>query len=402
MTNRRGQPLRGICVRATLPGSSGPVLYGGAGGASTGKKGTYLIRGLAAGTYAVQFSDCGRQTYGSGWYHQKPTPQAGTPVTVTSGGTTTGISEVMAPGGTISGRVTSTSGTPVVGACVEAIDAASQALGFRTTDRTGRYTIAGLSTGSYQVSFYPCRNRTPMLATSTRPSPVLVTAPQPVTGVNARLGVAGSISGMVRGTATGTPQANACVVAVPVKPSGSYGSAVSGTGGAYQINDLAAGQYQVYFGDQFCFPFAESDFAPRWFNGQPTQATAADVTVSAGADTSGIGARLALDGGISGTVTDSAHTPVAGECVTASPVGPTPDPLFGETLHPVIGVSGSDGSYSLVDLPPGKYTVEFSTGCGDSGFTTQWWNDAASASSASAVTVSATATVTGIDATLQH
>ena len=194
VTNRRGQPLRGICVRATLPGSSGPVLYGGAGGASTGKKGTYLIRGLAAGTYAVQFSDCGRQTYGSGWYHQKPTPQAGTPVTVTSGGTTTGISEVMAPGGTISGRVTSTSGTPVVGACVEAIDAASQALGFRTTDRTGRYTIAGLSTGSYQVSFYPCRNRTPMLATSTRPSPVLVTAPQPVTGVNARLGVAGSIS----------------------------------------------------------------------------------------------------------------------------------------------------------------------------------------------------------------
>ena len=126
------------------------------------------------------------------------------------------------------------------------------------------------------------------------------------------------------------------------------------------------------------------------------------MTVSAGADTSGIGARLALDGGISGTVTDSAHSPVAGECVTASPVGPTPDPLFGETLHPVIGVSGSDGSYSLVDLPPGKYTVEFSTGCGDSGFTTQWWNDAASASSASAVTVSATATVTGIDATLQH
>jgi hypothetical protein len=68
----------------------------------------------------------------------------------------------------------------------------------------------------------------------------------------------------------------------------------------------------------------------------------------------------------------------------------------------VIGVTGSDGSYSLVDLMPGKYTVEFSTGCGDSGFTTQWWNDASSASSATVVTVPATATVTAIDATLQH
>ena len=402
VTNRRGQPLRRICVRAALPGPSGPVLYGGAGGGITGKKGTYLIRGLAAGTYAVQFSDCGRQSYGSGWYHQKPTAQSGTPVTVTSGSTTTGISEVLAPGGSISGRVTSGSGTPVAGACVEAIDAASQSSGFRVTDRTGRYSIAGLSTGSYQLTFYSCRNRTPMLASSTRPAPVLVTAPQPVTGVNARLGVAGSISGIVRGTASATPLANACVVAVPVDPGGSYGYGVSEAGGAYQISGLGAGRYQVYFGDPFCFPFAESDFAARWFNGQPTQATAADVTVSAGADTSGIGARLALDGGISGTVTDSAHTPVAGECVTASPVGATPDPLFGETLHPVIGVSGSDGSYSLVDLPPGKYTVEFSTGCGDSGFITQWWNDAASASSASVVTVSATATVTGIDATLQH
>jgi hypothetical protein len=158
----------------------------------------------------------------------------------------------------------------------------------------------------------------------------------------------------------------------------------------------------VYFGDPFCFLFAEADFAPQWFKAQPTRATAADVTVSAGADTSGIGAKLALDGGISGTVTDSAHTPIAGECVTATPVSATPDPLYGQRLHPVIGVSGSDGSYSLVDLLPGKYTVEFSTGCGDSGFTTQWWNDAASASSASAITVSATATVTGIDATLQH
>jgi hypothetical protein len=88
--------------------------------------------------------------------------------------------------------------------------------------------------------------------------------------------------------------------------------------------------------------------------------------------------------------------------VTASPAGTTPDPVYGETLRPVIAVTASDGRYSLVDLPPGKYTGEFSTGCGDSGFMTQWWNHAASRSSASLITVSASATVTGVDASLQH
>jgi len=401
VTNRRGQPLRGICVEATQPGTSGPVEFGGGVGTITGKTGAYQVRGLGAGSYDVQFRQCGPGAYGSGWYHQKSTAQSATPVTVTAGNTTTGISEVLAPGGSISGRVTSSAGTPVAGACVEAMDAATRSFGYRVTDRTGRYSIPALSTGSYQVSFYPCRNQT--LASSTRAAPVLVTAPLAVTGINARLGIAGSISGTVRGTAAATPQENACVVAVPVDPNGSYGFSVTGKGGTYQIRGLGAGQYQVYFGDPFCFfPFAEADYAPQWFKAQPTQATAADVTVSAGADTTGIGAKLAFDGGISGTVTDSAHTPVAGECVTASPVSATPDPLFGQTLHPVIGVSGSDGSYSLIDLLPGKYTVEFSTGCGDSGFTTQWWNDAASQSSASAVSVSAAATVTGIDATLQH
>jgi len=216
----------------------------------------------------------------------------------------------------------------------------------------------------------------------------------------------------VDGSSSARPLAGACVVVVPVNPNGSYEAAVTGDGGTYQVAGLTAGKYLVYFGDPFCpftglfpgpfgFLFAGANFAPQWYNDQPTRSTATHVTVRVATNKIGIDASLALDGGISGTVTNASHAPVAGECVTAIPVNPTPDPLSGETLGNVIAVTAADGTYALVDLPPGHYKVQFSTGCGDSGFATQWWNNAPSAQTATSISVSAAATVTEINAALQ-
>lgn len=130
--------------------------------------------------------------------------------------------------------------------------ATTESSSYGRADLAGRYSITGLSTGTYQVTFYPCRSRTRMLASSTRPAAVLVTAPQAVTGINGKLGVAGSISGTVRATADGALQTGACVIAVPADPNGSYGYALSGKRGAYQVRGLGAGTYHVYFGDPFC------------------------------------------------------------------------------------------------------------------------------------------------------
>jgi hypothetical protein len=398
VTNRDGKPLPSICVRARLRGTPSEGRFFGPGASVTGRRGTYILRGLPAGDYVVQFIDCGRASYGSRWYQHKPSAQAATPVTVTPGGATTGIDEKLAPGGSISGRVRTSAGTPLAGVCVQADDATRESEGFGRTDSTGHYSIIALSTGSYQITFIPCRFRS-SLARAVRPALVPVTAPNAVTGINAVLGPAGSISGTV-GDSAARPQAGACVVAVPVDPDDTVGAALTGRHGNYQIGGLGAGTYHVQFGDPFCISSATgTPLAPRWYNDQATQATATDVTVSAGAHTSGIDANLGLDGGISGVVSHLG-TPVAGECVTAFPVDPTPDPLFGQTLRPVIGVSASDGSYSLVDLLPGQYRVKFSVGCGDSGFATQWWNDATSEGSATIVTVAANGTVTGIDASL--
>jgi len=70
--------------------------------------------------------------------------------------------------------------------------------------------------------------------------------------------------------------------------------------------------------------------------------------------------------------------------------------------RPEIAVSGPNGGYSLVGVQPGRYKVEFSSGCGDAGFRTQWWKDSGSAGAATVLAVGVGANVTGIDAALKH
>lgn len=410
VTNHAGKPLSEVCVLAIPAGSRYPAFLFGPVGGVTGRKGGYRISDLAPGSYDVQFRDCGRPGYGSQWYSGKATEQSATPVVVRPGLATTGVGAVMAVGGSISGQVTSSPSSPLGRICVIAQDTTTESSGFAVTGRTGSYQITGLSTGAYQVTFSDC-GFPPRWGSVTRLGALHVTAPHAVTGINQRLSPAGTISGTVRGSASTRPLAQACVVVVPVSPNGSYGSAVTGDGGTYQVTGLTAGKYLVYFGDPFCpfngffpgpfgFLLASTNFAPQWYNDQPARSTATQVTVTAATNTIGVDASLEIDGGISGTVTDAGHAPVAGECVTAVPFNPTPDPLSGQTLDNSIAVTAADGSYALVDLPPGHYKVEFSTGCGDSGYQTQWWHHASSAEKATVITVSAAATVTGINATL--
>jgi len=407
VTNSAGKPLSGICVQAVPHGSQVPAFskffFGNL--AFTNSKGVYRIGPLAAASYDVQFNSCfgsGRR-YSSQWYRGTASRASARPVAVAVASTATGISAVLTGGGSISGEATNDANTPQADICVAASDAADHTSGFAFTNSSGQYTIADLSSGAYQITFSDCgygRHHV-TLGTAIRPGLVAVAAPNAVTGVNEQLFPAGSISGTVLGGPGATPQEGACVVAVPAGPNTGFQQTQTGSHGGYRLPGLAPGTYHVYFGDPFCF-FAEPGYAPQWYNDQASEATATTVTVSSGADTTGIGATLGADGAISGTVTDQSHAAVAGECVTAAPVSPAPDPLFGEALHPVIGVTAPDGTYALVGLLPGQYTVEFSVGCGDTRFRAQWWNDARSAAKATVITVSAGTTVAGIDAALRH
>ena len=405
ITDTAGRPLSTVCVTVYNASNKVLVILPFDFNFNLTGPGRYRIKGLSPGRYLVQFFDCMESPrYGNQWYRHKGTASSATPVTVKTGTSTTGINAVMTPGGSISGVVTGPSGERVRGFCVQATDAAAQSFGSATVSRTGRYTIAGLATGRYSLYFFRCLPGSPALAAQARPGLVRVTAPDQVTGIDIELAPGGSVSGRVTGLAApASPQTGACVLLLPVSPTGTQGFAFTGPTGGYTLPNLKPGKYRAYFNDPSCQFFTGSvgTLAPQWYNGRPTRASANQVTVTANHATTGIGAALRPYGSIAGTVTTSGHAGVSGECVTAIPVRAPSDPFSGFSQPAEVAVSGADGSYALADLLAGRYKVEFTDGCGDSGFATQWWDNAGSATSAKVITVGF-APVTGISANLRH
>lgn len=393
VTDKAGHPIPDVCVNVA-DARNGQLIPPVDNGAMT-DHGRYQIGQLTPGRYLVQFADCTDSTYGTQWYRTK--------VTVRSGHATVGINGVLTKGGTISGTVTGPAGKPAFDVCMVAFDPATEWSGFGFTDRHGHYEVTGLSTGRYELSFSTCGGLTPNLAAITLPKPVRVTAPRSVTGIDVRLAQGGTITGSVAGDpAEHGPLGQACVLAVPTNPNGSFPLVWTANNGRYVMDGLAAGTYRVYVADPLCDNGAGIPaMAPQWFSNRLGEPTADLVTVSAGRTTSGISATLRPYGGIQGTVTTTSHAGVSGECVTAVPFHASADPLTGSLPAPDIAITAKTGRYRLIDLLPGRYKVEFSTGCGDAGFTTLWWPGAASATTAQVISVG-NATISKIDATLRR
>jgi hypothetical protein len=310
---------------------------------------------------------------------------------------------VLTAGGSITGVVSGPSGKPLRRFCVTASDRPAQTGSLALTNKYGRYRFTGLATGRYSLYVLACLGGGPNVGEVSRPGLVHVVAPKAVTGVNIELEPGGSISGKVTSASAPTsPQGGVCIELQPKNPNGSFGFGFTAVNGSYRVPDLAPGTYQVYFNDPYCsyLDTGTLSLGPQWYSGQLTQATATEITVLAGHTTKGINAALQPYGGISGAVTVRSHAGVAGECVTAFPFHAAPDEFSGLPQAPEVAISTANGRYALTYLPPGRYKVEFSVGCGDSGFATQWWRGARSAKTATVISVGVT-TITGINASLR-
>jgi len=382
-----GQKVPGACVMVSdlNRGVRLPATVG------AGFGGSYAIANLPPGAYHVTFIPaCLGINYATQWYSRKPSPVGAARVIIRAGRTTTGINAALTVGGSITGLVTSAAThAPLRNICVVTQNVVQpDDFGFGFTNGQGHYAVSGLNSGRYEIEFLPCSGGS--LAGQVRSSLVTVVAPRQTRGINAALAAAGSIRGRVTAGSPATPGQALCVDAFSVT-GGFANSAVTDAAGSFTIPNLPAGQYVVYVGDPAC-PDGPYNVVAQWFSGKRSRAGATRVTVTGGVVTSGIDANLALDGSVTGSVTGPGGVPLTGVCVSA--IGP-------RGAAPVIAVTAG-GGYTLGDLTPGRYRVEFSSGCGAAGYATQWWKNASSAAAATVITVAADTTVTGISAAMRR
>ena len=395
--NGRNQD-QNACVQANPAGGS-PAFRGLGSTEAFPSKGSYSIAGLAVGRYAVSVFPCDNGKFGSQWYPDATGPAAAAKVSVAAGKTTAGIHIAVTKGGSISGRVSSAvTGRALRHVCVQVLDFDAENPGNLNlvndacTDRAGRYRVGGLGgKGSYAVVFGGSLMTAALLRTG-----VNVLAPAGTTGVNAAIPDPGSMSGTVTSDPRSKPAGGVCVTAFPVTGPGIVGLAQTSAGGRYELTDLTPGTYKVLFAT--CtpgpVPGAPAE-APQWYPAQGKRRNAALVRIQPGRQTTGIGTRLAADGRLSGTVTTTGRKPLGGICVTAVPAGPA-FPGSG----PAVAITSRAGKYAIGDVAPGRYKAEFSSGCGTTGYATQWWRGAVSQQKATEFAVRPGSVTTGIDAEL--
>jgi hypothetical protein len=385
VTSAAGQPVEFDCVTAISRRTGQP-----SGFQSQSGLGTYTVSGLAPGNYTVAAADCQSDDNLAPSVYRRA-------VTVRAGVTTTNVALTLPPGGAVAGRIVRASnGRPVRGACVKAtpVSGAAANLGFENiglTSGSGAYKIAGLRTGTYRIAIYPgCAVPAVDLQAVTLPHAVRVTQGKVKAGVNASLHVGGSIAGLVTGPGAATVP-GACAEAFKI-PGGLAGASATDAHGAFVVTGLTPGRYKVEFGDPSC-----SDGPPglgtQWYDRAAGSGSATVITVKAGQAASAIDGVLPADGTITGSVTGPSAAPLAGVCVSAVPAA------RGE---PTVFTVSAGGAYTLADLLPGRYRVEFQAGCGRAGVTTQWWQDAGSSVTAKIITVGPGDTISGVDAVLAN
>jgi hypothetical protein len=367
---------------------------------STGK---YTITGVPAGTYTVTFYDS-EDGYLVQYYSGKSTFGNADTITVTAGGTKTGVGAALVLGGTVTGTVTSAvSGQPLANDCALQI-AAEDSSTFVSyspdgcTDATGRYTIKAIPTGTYKVQFYGVYDGYLTQYYNDEGSfgsadAISVTAGTTISGINAALTPGGTITGTITDAKTGNPIANNCGMNVDVENSStndvySLDQCTDGSG-MYSVGGLPTGTYTVEFSDR------SDGYLDQYYDNESSLDSADSVSVAAGMSTSEISAALVKGGTITGTIADAkTGSPLANNCNVQVMAEDTVtfDSFFTQ------GCTDSSGKYTVGSLPTGSYTVRFSDSTDN--YVTQYYNGESSSSSADTVNATGGAATSGINAAL--
>ncbi len=362
---------------------------------STDSNGDYTVPRIPSGDHKVQFWAGSAGNYISEWYNDQGSFEDANAVTVTAGSTTTGIDAQLAEGGSVSGRVTDSTGTVgIENVDVQIYDMTQYHLTGTSTDSDGYYTISGLSSGDYKIEFRT--NNTPGNYVGEwyndknsfqSANTVSVTVGQTTTGIDALLADGGAVSGRVTDS-TGTVGITNVNVQICDLNQNWLNGISTDSSGYYTIYGLPAGNYKI----QFTTEWAPGNYAGEWYNDKNTFENADAVSVTVGQTTTGIDTQLAEGGYISGRVTDSTGT--VGIADVSVQICDLSQNWFNGTS------TNSEGYYTINGLSAGDYKVEFQAYNTPGNYLGEWYNDKNSFESADTVSVTAGQTTTGIDAQL--
>jgi hypothetical protein len=416
-----GEPVGGISVCAE--GSSGAEFRCD----STDSGGQYSIVALQTGSYRVRFSAitscseevCSRPNYLGQYFDDKDAFGEADLVSVTAGQTVSAVDASLDAGGQIKGVVTDQgTGEPLEGvpACASGAGSPEFVEGACSeTDDEGKYTINGLSTGSFVVQFNNCavfscgleeyaREYYDGKASRDLADPIAVTAGSAVNGIGASLVAGGEISGNVIDSLTEEPVGNIQVCARLTGDETSGGCSETDTAGNYTINQLPIGNYLVRFEAGFeCIgeTCAQQEYAPQHYDGKLLAGEASLVAVSTpGSEVTGIDAEMQQGGSIAGTITDAGNgEPAPGVSICAYQAG---DDAFGGCTE-----TDGDGTYEINALAPVDHKVEFGPGifceegeCFSPDYGIEYWDEKSSYATADLVSVTTGAVHGDIDAAM--
>lgn len=389
--------------------------------ASTDRRGHYSLTGLRPGDYLI----CAEADYVAGQTISTcPHHEYG----VTRGRVTRNVDLHLPPQGDVTVRVTDSSGRPLAGIDVAAL----QACHAPWCDRFPAYgslksnvTASAVSGPRGYVHLWPLPVRDYGLCAFSYYGTTFAGAP-PMGYADRCLAanfslhvVAGKLvtrtitiptAGEVTGTVTdaaGNPLAGVVVhvtgsaAADAAGMSSEYGNepgedAVTAADGTYAIRSVTPGDQQI------CFqPIGIKDsfgFLPQCYGGAPGAAKGTAVPVASAQVTSGVDIALSRRGKLAGTVTDETGAPVSGSDVFIFQPGHPNEALVGEPRP--------DGTYRTPGIEPGRYIVCFDA----QHYAGQCFDDVAWAgfdgdplpAGATVLTVNPGAVTGSVDAMLQH
>ncbi len=384
-------PLEGIYVCAGEPPEGNRTCT------TTNAQGDYTISGLPGRTYYVEF-DAGLVNYLTQFYTDKYSRAEAQSVTVSAGGTVSGIDAelVKIEGGGFTGTVVSSeTERPIEGIEVCAYEAGGEGLfgACAKTESRGEYTITGLPAGEYHVEFSSPENSGLDYVTqyyngqslASEAASVRVSTGNLDPSIDARLREGGRIAGNALDASSERALAGIEVCAFAAT-SETVGCATTKAGGAYVIEGLAHGEYLV----EFYSPSGSGlDYVTQYYDDKTAFSEATPVSVEEGGTKSGIDAALDEGGQIAGVVTSVS---------TGAPLGDVLVCALAKSAEAVAcSVTNASGEYTILSLPVGQYRVGFDAG---KKYIVQYYDNRLLLSEAQAVSVTAGGTLTGIDAAL--